>query len=104
MLASLISAITPVPPLSMLSCRRLPRVAAPPSRRPDVRPQYKCDVEVKVIWRKFKMRRGVYLCCGKRVQGRQPMQTSDALGAAGLQWAEDRRNTHCGLRPDRARL
>src|SRR6266567_5743103 len=48
-------------------------------------PQYQQEIVRKTIWRRF----DIPICrctkCGKRVQGRHPLQTSDALGAAAVQ-------------------
>jgi transposase len=48
--------------------------------------QYQEDIPpVKPIIRRFRVRYGRCECCGRRVQGRHPLQTSDALGAAAVQ-------------------
>lgn len=44
--------------------------------------QYQAEVPHTVVYRKFAVRVGRCRDCGKRVQGRHPLQTSDALGAA----------------------
>jgi transposase len=48
-------------------------------------PQYQQEIVRQTIWRRF----DIPICrctrCGKRVQGRHPLQTSDALGAAAVQ-------------------
>src|SRR6266699_1617037 len=47
--------------------------------------QYQDDVVRKTIWRRFDIAVGRCRRCGRRVQGRDPRQTSDALGAAAVQ-------------------
>ncbi len=48
--------------------------------------QYQEDIPpVKPIIRRFRVRYGRCECCGRRVRGRHPLQTSDALGAARVQ-------------------
>ena len=48
--------------------------------------QYQEDIPpVKTIVRHFRVHVGRCKCCGRRVQGRHPLQTSDALGAASVQ-------------------
>ena len=71
--------------------------AAPaPTRCPDcggavaverVAAQYQEDVpDVRPLVRRFDVEVGRCAQCRRRVQGRHPLQTSDALGAAGVQW------------------
>src|SRR5213082_448899 len=50
-----------------------------------VEPQYQHEVVRKTIWRRFDIAIGRCRRCGRRVQGRDPRQTSDALGAAAVQ-------------------
>src|SRR5213082_2470881 len=50
-----------------------------------VEPQYQHEVVRKTIWRRFDIASGRCRACGRRVQGRDPRQTSDALGAAAVQ-------------------
>ena len=50
-----------------------------------VEPQYQHEVVRKTIWRRFDIAVGRCRRCGRRVQGRDPRQTSDALGAAAVQ-------------------
>jgi transposase len=45
--------------------------------------QYQEEIPKKPLRRKFKVHVGHCACCGRRIQGRHPLQTSDALGAAG---------------------
>ena len=50
----------------------------------EVRHQYQTDIPpVRPQVTRFDVHVGHCTCCGKRVQGRHPLQTSDALGAAG---------------------
>jgi transposase len=56
----------------------------------DIRPtgvaqQYQVEIPRRPIHRQFNVHVGECRCCGKRVQGRHPFQTSDALGAAASQ-------------------
>ena len=50
-----------------------------------VEPQYQHEVVRKTIWRRFDIAIGRCRECGRRVQGRDPRQTSNALGAAAVQ-------------------
>ena len=48
--------------------------------------QYQEDIPpVRPVVRRFQVHYGHCRCCGRRVQGRHPLQTSDALGAASVQ-------------------
>lgn len=47
--------------------------------------QYQEDIECRTVTRRFDIAIGRCLACRKRVQGRHPEQTSDALGAAAVQ-------------------
>jgi transposase len=48
--------------------------------------QYQTEIpRVKPLVRRFDVHVGFCPCCGRRFQGRHPLQTSDALGAAGSQ-------------------
>ena len=51
--------------------------------------QYQTEIPRKPIHRKFNVHVGRCACCRKRVQGRHPLQTSDALGAAASQIGPD---------------
>jgi len=51
----------------------------------ETRPQFQEDIVKQTIVRRFDIEIGHCECCGKRVQGRHPLQTSDALGAAQVQ-------------------
>jgi transposase len=48
-------------------------------------PQYQEDILRKTVVRRFDVQIGHCSCCGRRIQGRHPLQTSDALGAAQVQ-------------------
>jgi transposase len=48
----------------------------------DVDEQFQTDIPTKPIRRKFRVHKGRCKGCGRRVRGRHPLQTSDALGAA----------------------
>lgn len=48
--------------------------------------QYQVDIPPKSVkTTRFRIHVGHCTCCGRRVQGRDPQQTSDAVGAAGVQ-------------------
>lgn len=51
--------------------------------------QFQTEIPRKPIVRKFRVHVGRCTCCGKRTQGRHPLQTSDALGAAASQVGPD---------------
>ena len=51
--------------------------------------QYQADLPRKPILRKFNIAVGRCTCCRKRVQGRHPLQTSDALGCCASQVGPD---------------
>jgi transposase len=51
--------------------------------------QYQAEIPRAVVYRKFTVHVGRCRGCGKRVQGRHPLQTSDALGAAASQLGPD---------------
>lgn len=51
--------------------------------------QYQVEIPRKPIYRQFNVHVGECTCCGRRVQGRHPLQTSDALGAAASQLGPD---------------
>jgi transposase len=48
-------------------------------------PQYQEDIVRRTVVRRFDIEVGRCPCCGARAQGRHPLQTSDALGAAKVQ-------------------
>lgn len=47
--------------------------------------QYQVEIPRRPIYRKFNIHLGRCACCGNRVQGRHPLQTSDALGCCASQ-------------------
>lgn len=51
--------------------------------------QFQTEIPRTPIHRKFTVHLGRCRCCGKAVQGRHPLQTSDALGAAASQIGPD---------------
>jgi transposase len=65
--------------------------------------QYQVEIPREPLYRRFDVRVGECRGCGKRVQGRHPLQTSDALGAAASQLGPDAQaaavylNKHAGL-------
>jgi len=65
--------------------------------------QYQTEIPRKPIIRRFDIHIGHCTCCQRRVQGRHPLQTSDALGAAASQIGPDAQaaivhlNKHGGL-------
>jgi transposase len=56
--------------------------------------QYQTDFVVRPVTRRFNVHVGVCGGCGRRVQGRHQLQTSDALGAAAVQLGA---NAHAAL-------
>jgi transposase len=54
-----------------------------------VTPQYQVEIPRKPIHRQFNVHIGQCCDCRRRVQGRHPLQTSDALGAAASQLGPD---------------
>jgi len=55
----------------------------------EVAPQYQTEIPRTVIHRQINVHVGQCTCCKKRVQGRHPLQTSDALGACASQIGPD---------------
>jgi len=51
----------------------------------DTQSQFQEDIVRQTVVRRFDIQIGHCACCGRRVQGRHPLQTSDALGAAQVQ-------------------
>ena len=51
--------------------------------------QFQTEIPRRPIRRQFNVHIGRCTCCGKRIQGRHPLQTSDALGAAASQLGPD---------------
>jgi transposase len=56
-----------------------------PAIRDQIKPQYQEDIVRQKVVRQFNVEIGHCACCGKRLQGRHPLQTSDALDAAQVQ-------------------
>ncbi|HZL34688.1 MAG TPA: IS66 family transposase [Tepidisphaeraceae bacterium] len=54
-----------------------------------IEPQFQTEIPVKPIHRQFNVHVGHCSGCGKRVQGRHPLQTSDALGCCASQLGPD---------------
>ena len=50
-----------------------------------IEPQYQQDIVRRTVVRRFQVEVGYCSCCGARAQGRHPLQSSDALGAAKVQ-------------------
>ena len=55
----------------------------------DVAIQYQTEIPRRPIYRQFNVQIGRCTCCRKRLQGRHPLQTSNALGAAASQIGPD---------------
>lgn len=55
----------------------------------EVTPQYQAEIPRKPIHRQFDIHVGLCQDCGRRVQGRHELQTSDAVGAAASQLGPD---------------
>lgn len=62
--------------------------------------QYQVEIPRRPIYRKFNVHVGECACCGRRVQGRHGLQTSDALGAAASQLGPDLQSTIVQLNKD----
>lgn len=60
-----------------------------PLAETDVQQQFQVEIPRKPIVRQFNVHIGWCDCCACRVQGRHPLQTSDALGAAASQLGPD---------------
>src|SRR6266436_4446421 len=71
-----------VPPPGQCECGGMLEVES-------IQPQYQQEIVRKTIWRRFDIVIGRCTVCHKRVQGRDPRQTSDALGAAAVQLGPD---------------
>ena len=57
-----------------------------------IKPQYQEEIVRKKILRQFDVEIGHCACCGKRLQGRHSLQTSDALDAAQVQLGPEGRS------------
>lgn len=73
-----IDEVIPVPPPAQCDCGGEVKVERTES-------QFQQEIVRKTIWRRFDIGIGRCQRCQKRVQGRDPRQTSDALGAAAVQ-------------------
>jgi len=62
--------------------------------------QYQVEIPRRPIYRRFNVHIGQCRCCGRRVQGRHALQTSDALGAAASQLGPDLQATLVQLNKD----
>lgn len=62
--------------------------------------QYQVEIPRQPIYRQFNVHVGACTCCGRRVQGRHELQTSDALGAAASQLGPDLQSTIVQLNKD----
>jgi len=60
-----------------------------PVRKTGVAAQYQTEIPRRPLIRRFDVHVGCCSDCGRRVQGRHPLQTSDALGAAAAQIGPD---------------
>ena len=58
-------------------------------RETAVRPQYQTEIPRRPLVRQFNVHLGSCCRCGRHLQGRHPLQTSDALGAAAAQVGPD---------------
>jgi transposase len=68
---------------------RCPRCGGSRITPESVEHQYQTEIPTRPIHRQFNVAIGHCACCGKRVQGRHPLQTSDALGCAASQLGPD---------------
>ncbi len=60
-----------------------------PIRETEVTAQYQTEIPRRPLIRRFDVHIGCCCGCGQRLQGRHPLQTSDALGAAAAQIGPD---------------
>jgi transposase len=60
-----------------------------PVRETEIAAQYQTEIPRRPLVRQFNVHVGWCCGCGRRVQGRHPLQTSDALGAAASQIGPD---------------
>ncbi len=72
-------------------------------RRRETAVQYQIEIPRRPIWRRFDIELGTCRTCGKSVPGRHALQTSQAVGAAGVMLGGDAQaavgflNKKCGL-------
>jgi transposase len=64
---------------------RCPTCGSPDLQEEEVVVQYQTEIPRRPIHRQFHIHRGKCRGCGRTVQGRHPLQTSDAVGAAASQ-------------------
>jgi transposase len=62
--------------------------------------QYQVEIPRRPVYRKFNVHIGECTACGQRLQGRHPLQTSEALGAAASQLGPDLQATIVQLNKD----
>jgi transposase len=74
--------------LEVLLPHACPRCGGP-VRETEVATQYQTEIPRRPLIRRFNVHVGRCGDCGRRVQGRHPLQTSDALGAAAAQIGPD---------------
>jgi transposase len=84
----------PPPPEQISECHEAPLPGACPQCRGriigfEVAEQFQTEIPRRPLVRKFRVHIGECVACGRRVQGRHPLQTSDALGAAASQIGPD---------------
>ena len=84
----------PPPPTHIDEVHEAPLPAACPDcggplDETDIQQQYQVEIPRRPIHRQFNVHVGHCRCCARRVQGRHPLQTSDALGAAAAQLGSD---------------
>jgi transposase len=65
--------------------RRCPRCGGRQFIDPSVEHQYQVEIPRRPIYRQFNVAVAYCTCCGRRVQGRHPLQTSNALGCCASQ-------------------
>jgi transposase len=84
----------PIPPGSVAECHQAPLPeACPHCRGPLIETgtaeQFQTEIPRQPLIRQFTIHLGRCTDCGRRTQGRHPLQTSDALGAAASQLGPD---------------
>ncbi len=84
----------PPPPEPIDECHEAPLPDACPHcggrvTETEVVQQYQTEIPCRPLRRPFNIHRGQCRACGAAVQGRHPLQTSDALGAAASQVGPD---------------
>lgn len=74
--------------------RRCPHCSSGHLQETHTRQQFQVEIPRRPIYRRFDVHIGHCRDCGRRVQGRHPLQSSDALGAAAVQLGPE---THAAL-------